>query len=106
MFKSVLTIIIAMFFITGCASPKKLENYYNEIGGKCIVIGKSMSAVEECIGVDFRESIYHDQIVKDHQTCKPSWGFPFVQSCGGIKVIYSRDNKVSKWLAWGQFDGV
>ena len=106
MFKPVLIIIMSVFFITACTSPEKLENHYSQIGGKCIAIGKKMNSVEECIGVDFRESAYQGQIVKDHQSCKPYWGFPLVQSCGGIKIIYSQDKTVTKWLAWGQFDGV
>ena len=106
MFKPVLIIFISVLFIASCASPQKLESHYSEIGGKCIAVGKKMNSVEECIGVNFRESEYQGKIIKDHQSCKPYWGFPFMLSCGGLKIIYSQEKTVTKWFAWGQFDGI
>jgi len=99
-------VIIFVSLLTACTSIEDLENHYTEIGSKCIVIEKSMSAVEECIGVDFYENKYRDQIVKDYQSCKPYWGYPFVSSCGGLKVIYKQDKTVTEWFAWGQLDGL
>lgn len=101
-----LIIILTIFLIASCANPERLRSHYGVVGGKCVSIGKNMEAVEACLGLEFRESIYRDKIVKDHQTCKPYWGFPFVRSCGGIKIIYSQQKTVIEWLSWGQFDGV
>lgn len=106
MIKPALAIIAITVLLASCVSPEQLESRYNSLGSKCVSIGKSMSAVEKCIGVEFRESTYQNKIVRDHQSCKPYWGFPFMQSCGGIKVIYDQNKAVTKWLAWGQFDGV
>ena len=104
--KRVIILIVFVLAISSCASPEKLENRYNEIGSGCIDLGKSMDAVESCLNLEFRKSRYKGQLVKDHQSCKPYWGYPFVESCGGLKVIYNQNNTVVKWFAWGQLDGV
>ena len=98
--------IISILLLASCASPERMKSHYNNLGSGCVSIGKSMGDVEQCIGIEFRESTYQNQIVRDHQSCKPYWGFPFIQSCGGIKVIYDQNKVVTKWFAWGQFDGV
>ena len=104
--KRVIFIVLSVLALSSCVSPKKLENKYSEIGSGCIDIGKSMKSVESCLNLEFRESTYKGQLVKNHQSCKPYWGYPFVSTCGGLKVIYGQNKTVVKWFAWGQLDGV
>ena len=104
-FKLILT-LFTVLVLTACASPEQLESDYNKMGSKCASIGKSMVAVESCLDLEFRDSKYQDNIVKDHQSCKPYWRFPFVSSCGGIKIIYDQNKTVAKWFACGHLDGV
>jgi hypothetical protein len=106
MIRPILIIVLVVLFLISCVGPERLENSYNKIGSKCIANGKSMSSVEACLNLQFSESTYQDQIVKDHKSCKPYWGFPFMSSCGGIKIIYSQKQTVINWFAWGQLDGV
>jgi hypothetical protein len=106
MIRPILIIVPSAIFLVSCVGPERLKNSYNKIGSKCIAIGKTMSSVEACLDLQFDESAFQGQIVKDHMSCRPYWGFPFMSSCGGIKIIYGQNRTVINWFAWGQLDGV
>ncbi len=95
-----------MILSTGCVAPENIEKEYSVLGGSCVEVGKSMEAVEGCLNIKFTQITYQDKIVKDFSKCKPYWGWPFVQSCVGINIIYNESKIVTKWFAWGELDGL
>lgn len=86
-------------------APEKIEKEYSALGDSCVAVGKGMVAVEDCLKLEFMSSAYQGNIIKDFRRCRPYWGWPFVQSCGGIKIIYSETEVVTTWVAWGELDG-
>ena len=106
MLKKFTVSILSIFLVGACVSPNTIKGHYDRVGSECIAIGKSMSEVEACTNVDFYEYKNKENTVKDYRTCWPYWGFPFMQSCGGLKIIYNKENRVDRWNAWGKLDGV
>ena len=99
-------LVISIILLVGCAAPERIEKEYAALGRSCVEVGKGMGDVEGCLNLEFTKSIYQGQIVKSFIQCRPYWGWPFVQSCGGINVIYSESEVVTRWYAWGVLDGV
>jgi len=102
--KVLMLVVLVSLGLAGCFSPQSRKAEMQRIGEACMSSNAEMADVIPCLnkhGVELGEPLHGEY---SSVTCGPYWGWPFLASCGGLRVKAVSD-RVASWEPWAYLDG-